>query len=224
MKIQVNVLFFFILSFLLLISAACSATPAPSPTATWTATAGPAATNTPRPTDLPSPTATASPAPSWTATANATATSTPTATATATPAEVDAATWQLPLVAAGETLLVVERMEGTAAGLRDGSLPSVEAGIQLMGYKALIAVAANALDERPLTGRAARFGDGLRANLRTVFGITDRWQAGELSSETVGPELAAARADAEQMLSELAEAAGLSEAQVAELLAALDEP
>lgn len=204
----------------------CSATPVPAPTATWTATAAPEATNTVRPTDLPSPTPTASPAPSLTPTdtpeATATATSAP--TATVPPMGVDATTWQLPLVAAGETLLVVEKLEETAAGLRDGTLASVEAGIYLLGSKAVIVMVAQELDERRPTGRAARFEDGLRANLRTVYGIIDRWQQGELSSATVGPELAAARADAEQLLSELAEAAGLSDAQVAELLAALDEP
>lgn len=203
----------------------CSATPAPAPTATWTATAAPGATNTVRPTDLPSPTPTASPAPSWTPTgtpeATATATSAPTATASVAPAAVDLATWERPILAAGVALKVIGELEATAEGLRSGTLASIEAGGRLLGYKVAIAEAAQALDGADVP---AGLRDGLRANLRGVFGVIDRWQAGELSSGTVGPELAAARADAEQLLSDLGQAAGLTAAQVAELLATLDEP
>jgi hypothetical protein len=137
---------------------------------------------------------------------------------------LDAATWELPLVTAGITLRVIGELETTAAGLQDGSLASMEAGGTLMGLQIGLGAVAQALEERPPAGRAARFEDGLRANLRTVYGIMTRWQAGELSSATVGPELAATRADAERLLSDLADAAGLTPAQVAEFMAVLDEP
>lgn len=222
------------ISGIVLILAACASTPAPtltpplpatapSPTAARTATAAPTATNTPSPTDLPAPTATASPAPSRTPTA----TLEPTATATATTAQVDMAAWELPLITAGVTVIVIDKMETTAAGLRDGSLASIEAGIQLLGYQTVIGTVAQALEEHPLTGRATRYGDGLRANLRTVFGIITRWQAGELSSTTVGPELAAARSVSEQVLSELTDEMrqlGVSQARIDALMAEIDAP
>lgn len=219
----------------LLALAACTSTatptaepsPAPSPTATWTATAAPAATNTARPTDLPSPTHTASPAPSWTPTGTpeptATATSEPTATPTVAPVAFDLATWELPLITAGVTLGTIGELEATAIGLQDGSLESGKAGGTLLGLQIVVVTVAQALDERRPSGQAARFEDDLQMNLRTVYGIIMRWQALELSSATVGPELMAARAASEQTLSELGRAAGLTPAQVAEFVATLDQ-
>lgn len=215
-----------ILGIVMLALVGCSATPEAAPTAVPAATAAAAATSTVRTTDLPSPTATASPAPSWTATATFTPTATPepTATATSAPAALDLATWEMPIIAAGVTLKVIGELEATAAGLQDGSLASTEAGGTLLGLQIGLGVVAQALEERPPAGRAARFTEDLQAAMRTVYGIIERWQQGELSSATVGPELAAARADAERLLSDLGRAAGLSPAQVAELLATMDEP
>lgn len=214
---------------LILILAACSSTPEPAPaatipptvtattipssTATWTATAAPTATNTPSPTDLPSPTATASPEPS------------PTATATATPAPVDLSAYELPLVVAGVTLQVIGDLETTAAGLRDGSLASIEAGGALLGYQIAIGSIAQALDESPLKGRAKHYEEGLRANLRTVYGLIQQWQQGVLSSATIGPPLAAARTDAERVLLQLTDELrrlGVTEEQIDEFMAELE--
>lgn len=194
-----------------LILAGCSPASTSSPAATWTATAAPAATSTVRPTDVPSPTATATVTP----------TETPRATATATPAPVDVAAWRLPLLAAGLTVDVIERMEGTAAGLQGGTLASVEAGIDLLGYQMVLGTMATELDKAPPAGRAARYGDVLRANLAGVFGVLTRWQQGEVTSATAAVELAPVRAGSEEVLAEMIadlRSLGVSEEQIGVLM------
>jgi len=131
--------------------------------------------------------------------------------------------WETAFRVAVISLFTVQELETTAEGLRSGTLASIEAGGQLLGAKVVIAAAAQALDETRLP-TALR--DRLRANLRGVFDVIDRWQAGEVSSATAGPELAALRADAEQVLSELADEMrrlGVSQARIDALMAELDK-
>jgi len=128
----------------------------------------------------------------------------------ATTASVDVSAWRLPLLAAALTVDVIERMEMTAADLQAGTLASVEAGIYLLGYQAALGTVATELDKAPPAGRAARYGDVLRANLAGVYGVLTRWQQGEVTSATAAAELASVRAASEQALAEIvAELRGL---------------
>lgn len=155
--------------------------------------------------------------PTWTP--SATATWTPSATATAAP--VDVAAWRLPLLAAALTVDVIERMESTATALQTGTLASVEAGIDLLGYQVVLGTVATELDKAPPTGRAARYGDVLRANLAEVYGVLTRWQEGEVTSATAAAELAPVRAASEQVLAEMAadlRSLGVSDEQIGVLM------
>jgi hypothetical protein len=147
---------------------------------------------------------------------------TPTATATTVP--VDASAWRTPLITAGLTVAVINALEEMAAQLQAGTLESIEAGGQLLGYQIALAAVAQALDETTLVGRPARFQDGLRANLAGVFAVTDRWQRGEITSATVAEELAPVRATSEQTLANMLEelrSLGVSQAQIDEFMAAI---
>jgi hypothetical protein len=186
----------------------------PAPTATWTATATPQATNTPTPTDTPSPMPSATPTPTVPPTA--------TSTLTATIAPVDASAWRVPLVSALLTMAVINKADETAAQMQAGSLTSLEAGIWLMGFRALLGSAAQMLDEAELPGREGRYRQDLQDNLVGVFRVIDRWQGGEVTSATVASELAPVRASSEQTLAELMDELkrlGVSQAQIDDFMA-----
>jgi hypothetical protein len=182
----------------------------PAPTATWTATATPQATNTPMPTDTPSPTPSATPTP------------TATSTLTATIAPVDESVWRVPAVTAAMTMAVIDKMDETAAGLRAGTLISLEAGFRLIGYKAALATAGTMLEDADLPGKEGRYRQDLQDNIVGAWRVIERWQNGEITSATVPAELATVRASSEQTLAELMDELkrlGVSQAQIDEFMA-----
>lgn len=113
---------------------------------------------------------------------------------------MDVSEWQLPLTVAAMTVMVIGELEDTAAGLQAGTLASTEAGGALWGYQIGLGAIAAKLDESTLTGGPAEYEQALRENLTAVYRVIERWQQGEVSSATVGGELATVRAASEGTL------------------------